>query len=128
MNQDLEASIAKAKTKMPIDREDAVLTGYSRGAFAAAVLATAHPGRWPHLLLIEANAPLRAEALVRARVRNVALVAGERGTEHAGMKKTAEALAAEGYPAKLFTMRNTGHLYSEDMEQVMHAALTFLLR
>jgi predicted esterase len=127
MSQDLEASIAKVKAKIPIDRDDAVLTGYSRGAFAAAVIATTHPGRWAHLLLIEANAPLRAEALLRARVRNVALVAGERGTEHAGMKKTADALTAEGYPAKLFTMRNTGHLYSDDMEQVMHEALTFLL-
>jgi pimeloyl-ACP methyl ester carboxylesterase len=127
MNQDLEGSIAKVKGKIPIEREDAILTGYSRGAFAAAVLATTHPGRWPHLLLIEANAPLRAEALVRARVKNVALVAGERGTEHAGMQKTADALSAEGYPARLFTMRNTGHLYSDDMEHVMHAALTFLL-
>jgi len=114
------------RAKLPLERDDAILTGYSRGAYAAAVLATSHPGRWPHLLLVEANAPLRADALRAARVRDVALVAGEQGNELAGMRRTAAALEAAGFPVKLFVMQRTGHLYSEDMEQVMHEALTFL--
>ncbi len=129
MDQDLEQSIAKveAKHKGSAPRKGAVLTGYSRGAFAAAQIARAHPNRWPFLVLIEANAPLAASWLRKANIRAVALVAGERGDEITGMRKSEAALDADGFPAKLFVMKKTGHLYSEDMEDVMHAALEFVL-
>jgi hypothetical protein len=129
MDRDLEAAVAKveAKRRGSIDREGAVLTGYSRGAFAAPVIARAHPGRWPHLVLIEANAPLSVASLVSAGVRAVALVAGEQGTEIAGMQKTQIELERAGFPARLFVMPRTGHLYSDDMEYVMHRALAFVL-
>jgi hypothetical protein len=128
MDHDLEASIAKVSAKHPgaIRREGAVLTGYSRGAYAAAPIARMHPGRWPYLVLIEANVPLSADGLKKAGVRAVALVAGERGTEIAGETKTVAALEAAGFPAKLFVMPKTGHLYA-DMERVMTEALAFVL-
>jgi hypothetical protein len=129
MDQDLEQAIAKvdAKQRGSVPRAGAVLTGYSRGAYAAAAIARSHPNRWPFVVLIEANAPLAASWLRKAGVRAVALVAGERGDEIAGMKKTEAALTDDGFPARLFVMRKTGHLYSDDMEDVMHAALTFVL-
>jgi len=129
MDQDLEQSIAKveAKHRGSISREGAILTGYSRGAFAAAAIVRSHPKRWPFLVLIEANAPLGASWLTKAGVRAVALVAGERGEEIAGMRKTEAALNADGFPARLFVMKKTAHLYAEDMEDVMHAALEFVL-
>lgn len=129
MDHDLEAAIAKVAAKHPkaFRREGAILTGYSRGAYAAPVIASAHPGRWPLLVLIEANVPLRTESLRRAGVRAVALVAGEVGTEIAGERKTEAKLQADGFPAKLFVMRKAGHLYSDDMEDVMRDALAFVL-
>jgi hypothetical protein len=129
MDHDLEAAIAKVQAKRPgaIDRAGAILTGYSRGAYAAPVIARAHPGRWPYLVLIEASAPLSAASLSAAGVRAVALVAGEQGTEIAGMRKTQAELERASFPAKVFVMQRTGHLYSDDMESVMHDALDYVL-
>jgi dipeptidyl aminopeptidase/acylaminoacyl peptidase len=129
MDRDLEQSIARVEAAHPgaLDRDGAVLTGYSRGAYAVPVIAGMHPGRWPYLVLIEADATLGLESLRRAGVRAVALVAGERGTEIAGMRKTAERLTRAAFPARLFVMPNTGHLYSDNMEEVMHDALAFVL-
>jgi predicted esterase len=133
MDRDLENAIGKVEAKLSragaasLTREGAILTGYSRGAFAAPVIARLHPNRWRALVLIEANAPLSAAALRGAGVNAVALVAGEQGTEIAGMRRTAADLDAAGFPARLFVMRRTGHLYSDDMEHVMHEALAFVL-
>jgi hypothetical protein len=129
MDHDLEASIARVEKKHPgvVRRQGAILTGYSRGAYAAPIVAGMHPGRWPYLVLIEADATLSPAALRAARVRAVALVAGERGSEIAGMRKSEAALGRAGFPAKLFVMKNTAHLYPDDMEDVMRAALAFVL-
>jgi predicted esterase len=134
MDKDLDAAVAKVEKAMSqvarasaISRDGAVLTGYSRGAYASPVIARKHPGRWPLLVLIEANVPLTAASLRASGVRAVALVAGEQGTEIAGMTKTQADLEQSGFPAKLFVMRRTGHLYSDDMEYVMHDALAFVL-
>jgi hypothetical protein len=131
MDHDLEASVAKveAKHKGTIDRTNAVLTAYSRGAYAAAVIARLpkNKNRWPYLVLIEANVSLTASSLRAAGVRAVALVAGEQGTEIAGERSTAETLERDGFPVRLFVMKKTGHLYSDDMEYVMHDALTWVV-
>ena len=130
MDQALETSIAKvgAKKKGAFTREGAILTGYSRGAYAAPQIARSHPNRWRHLVLIEANVPLSVAGLKAAGVRSVALVAGEQGDQIPGMRKTEAALEGESYPVKLFVMKKTGHPYSADMEDVMAAALTFVLQ
>jgi hypothetical protein len=60
-------------------------------------------------------------------VKSVALVAGEQGDQIQGMRKTEATLTEAGYPVKLFVMHHTGHPYSTDMEDVMAAALTFVL-
>jgi hypothetical protein len=129
MSRDLETSIAKVEAKRPgsLTKDGAILTGYSRGAYAAPVIARTHPGRWRYLVLIEANVSLSVASLRGAGIRSVALVAGEQGAEIAGMQKTQGELDRAGFPAKLFVMRKTGHLYSEDMEDVMHDALTYVL-
>ncbi len=133
MDRDLETSVARVVKKHPTalaaadPRGGAILTAYSRGAYAAPAIARAHPDRWRHLVLIEANVPLSAASLQAAGVRSVALVAGEQGTEIAGMRKTEAELSATGYPARLFVMRRTGHLYSADIEDVMLAALSYVV-
>jgi hypothetical protein len=129
MDTDLERSIATIEAKHPgtIRREGAVLTGWSRGAFAAPVIARNHPGRWPYLVLVEANVPLSAASLRKAGVRAVALLAGERGTEIAGERKTQAELEKEGFAAKLFVMRGVAHLYPDDMDRLMGEALEYVL-
>ena len=129
MDGDLERSIAKVEAKHPgsLEREGAVLTGFSRGAYAAPVIARLHPGRWPLLVLIEANVPLSAASLRKAGVRAVALVAGEVGTEIAGERKTASELEQAGFPVRLFVMPGVAHLYPEDMDRIMADALAFVL-
>jgi len=135
MDHDLETSIAKVAAKRKnapaaatFTREGAILTGYSRGAFAAPAIAKAHPNRWRHMVLIEANVPLSVASLKTAGVKSVALVAGEQGDQIQGMRKTEAALAAESYPVKLFVMPKTGHPYSTNMEDVMASALSFVLQ
>jgi hypothetical protein len=129
MDADLERSIVKVAAKHPgaIRREGAVLTGFSRGAYAAPVIARMHPGRWPLLVLIEANVPLTAAALRKAGVRAVALLAGETGTEIAGERKTDAELTAAGFPSRLFVMPRVGHLYPDEMDPLMADALAFVL-
>jgi hypothetical protein len=129
MDGDLERSVAKVAAKHPgtIRREGAVLTGFSRGAYAAPVIARMHPGRWPYLVLIEANVPLSAAGLRKAGVRAVAFLAGEVGTELAGERKTDAELTQAGFPSRLFVMPKVGHLYSDDMETLMADALAFVL-
>ena len=129
MNGDLERAIAKVEAKHPgsIRRGGAVLTGFSRGAYAAPVIARMHPKRWPYLVLIEANVPLSAATLRKAGVRAVALLAGELGTEIAGERQTEAELVQAGFPVKLFVMPRVGHLYPDDMERIMAEAFAFVL-
>ena len=86
-----------------------------------------HPGRWPFLVLIEANAPVTAASLRKAGVRAVAWLAGEVGTELAGERKTDAELRAAGFPSRLFVMPRVAHLYPENMDELMHDALEFVL-
>ncbi len=129
MDHDLERSIASVVARHPdsTTRDGAILTGFSRGAYAAPVIARRHPGRWPLLVLIEANVPLDAASLRKAGVRAVALVAGEKGTELKGERKTAARLEQEGFPARLFVMPLVAHQYADNMEEIMTDALSFVV-
>jgi len=126
--EDLETSIATVEAQYPgeVARDDAVLLGFSRGAYVSVKIAAAHPGRWPYLVLIEANVSVTAAQLRASGVRAVALIAGEIGAQLAGEKKTAQRLAGEGFPAKLWVMPKAGHHYSADIETIMRDAITWL--
>lgn len=128
IGEDLELAISKVDALHPgeLARDGAVLLGFSRGAYVGAKLAAAHPGRWPYLVLIEANVQLSKKLLDDAGVRAVALMAGEIGGQLAGERKTVNALSAQGFPAKLYVMRKAGHHYSDDIESLMREALTWV--
>jgi predicted esterase len=128
IDEDLETAIAKVDEQYPgeLARNDAVLLGFSRGAYVSVKIAAAHPGRWPYLVLIEANVNVTATQLRAAGVRGVALIAGELGSQLAGERKTAERLAKEGYPAKLWVMPKAGHHYSSNIESIMREAVTWV--
>jgi predicted esterase len=129
MDSDLERGIAvvQRKTDGGIDRDGAVLTGFSRGGWAAIDLVRRHPGRWPYLVLIEADVTINKAYLEASKVRAVAMVAGEHGTELAGERKSVDAMKDAGYPAELYVMPDTAHLYSTNIDEIMRQALAFVL-
>lgn len=130
MDADLERAIAAVDANHPgeISRDGSILTAFSLGAYAAVQIARAHPGRWPYLILNEANVDLDAKALAAAGVKAVALIAGENGSQLAGEKRTAEKLAKQGFPARLWVMKGAGHYYSADIDTIMAEAVAFVLR
>ncbi|MGZ3456261.1 MAG: hypothetical protein ACXVEF_42045 [Polyangiales bacterium] len=125
---DLEASIAAVDKVVPgeLARDEAILLGFSKGAYASVKIATAHPGRWPYLVLIEADAKVNADQLKKAGVRAVAFLAGEIGTQVAGEKKSVASLTAAGFPAKLWVMPKAGHHYSNDIGTLLREAVAWL--
>lgn len=129
MDEDLEKAIATVDAAYPgeVSRDGAILTGFSRGAFAAAEIVKMHPGRWPYLILNEANVALSATQLRKAGVRAVALVAGERGGEIHGERATVAALTAQKFPAKLWVMPGAGHYYSANIDDIMREAIDWVL-
>lgn len=129
MGEDLELAIGTVMDRHPgaATREGAVLTGFSMGAYAAVRIAERNPGRWPFLILNEADVSLSAERLRKAGVRAVALIAGERGSQLPGERRTVKALQAQGFRAKLWVMKGAGHHYSADIDQIMREALDFVI-
>jgi alpha/beta superfamily hydrolase len=129
MDADLEHAIAVVDAAHPGEmvREGSVLTGFSLGAYSAVQIARSHPGRWPYLVLNEADVPLDAAQLRAAGVRAVALLAGENGSQVAGERRTAERLAKQGFPARLWVMKGAGHYYSADIDALMAEAIAFVL-
>jgi len=104
-----------------------VLTGFSRGAYAAGRIAVMHPGRWPYLLLTEADVPLDAGTLRAAGVKAVAMVAGEIGSQVQGERRTVARLVASGLRARLWIMPGAGHYYSGNVDEIMGESLDWLL-
>ena len=129
MDADLERAIAAVEAEYPgqVGREGAVLTGFSLGAYAAVQIARNHPGRWPYLVLNEADVALDAAQLRAAGVKAVALLAGEKGSQVAAERHTAERLAKQGFPARLWVMKGAGHHYSADIDTLMAEAIAFVL-
>ena len=130
MGADLEKAVDAVQAVYPgeIERDGAVLAGFSRGAYAAATIALHNPGRWRYLLLVEADVSLSAARLRDAGVAAVAMLAGERGTQRRGEERTVKALTDQGMPAHLWLMRDAGHHYSADIDALMDEALDWLLR
>jgi dipeptidyl aminopeptidase/acylaminoacyl peptidase len=129
MAADLERAVAAVDAAYPgeISPEGAVLTGFSKGGYAAPAIAARHPGRFAYLLINEADVALDVASLRKAGVRAVALVAGEIGSQVAGERRTAARLQAQGFPAKLWIMPKAGHHYSADIDAIMADALDWLV-
>ena len=129
IDADLEKAIAVVDANHPneLTREGSVLTGFSLGAYSAVQIARNHPGRWPYLIVNEADVPLDAAQLRAAGVKAVALIAGENGSQVGGERRTADKLTKQGFPARLWVMKGAGHHYSADIDTIMAEALAFVL-
>jgi hypothetical protein len=128
MDDDLELAIAKVDAMYPgeVVRNDSVLLGFSRGAYVAPYIACRHPGRWPYLVLIEADVELSAKLLTGAGVRAVAMLAGDVGNEIRGEKRTVDRLQKDGYPAKFWAMPAAGHFYSANIATLLPEAIAWV--
>lgn len=128
IDEDLERSIDATLDAFPnaIDRSDAVLCGFSKGAYTAMKIALAHPGRWPYLVFNEANVQPSVDQLQKAKVRAVAFIAGEIGGQIGKEKSTVAKLQKAGFPAKFWPMPKAGHYYSEDIATIMREAIEFV--
>jgi hypothetical protein len=128
MDEDLERSIATVDSANPgeMSREGAILTGFSKGGYAAPEIARLHPGRWPLLLINEADVSVSVASLRAAGVVAVAFVAGEKSGSVAGERATVSRLTKAGYPAKLWVMPGAGHYYSANIDDIMHEAIAWL--
>lgn len=128
VDADLEKAISIVDARHPgeLSREGSVLTGFSLGAYSAVQIARKHPGRWPYLVLNEADVPLDVAQLRTAGVKAVALIAGERGSQLKGERRTAERLSKLGFPARLWVMKGAGHHYSADIDAIMSEAIAFV--
>lgn len=129
IDADLEKAIAVVDAQHPneMSREGSVLTGFSLGAYSAVQIARNHPGRWPYLIVVEADVGLEVAQLRAAGIKAIALLAGENGSQLAGERRTAARLAKQGFPARLWVMKGAGHHYSEDIDALMAEALAFVL-
>jgi predicted esterase len=129
MEEDLERAIDTLLQRYPgiATRDGAILTGFSKGAYAAVQIALKSPGKWPYLILNEADVALSAKALREAGVLAVALIAGERGSQLPGERRTVQALTRQGFPARLWVMPGAGHFYSANIDQLMREAMDFVL-
>ena len=130
MDHDLERAVADVSDLYPseVERRGAVLTGFSRGAYAAPFIAQRHPGRWPYLVLVEADVSLDAATLRRSGIKAVALLAGELGSQIQGERATVAKLRAQGYPARFWMMSKAGHYYSADIDALMGQAIDWVVR
>jgi hypothetical protein len=128
IDADLELAIAAVDEVVPgeLARDRAILLGFSKGAYVSVKIAAAHPGRWPYLVLIEADAKPSADQLKKSGVRAVAFLAGEIGSQVAGERKTVASLTAGGFPAKLWVMPKAGHHYSNDIGTLLREAIAWL--
>lgn len=109
-----------------LERSRAVLTGFSRGGYLALDLAKREPGRWPYLVIVEADIRVDAAMLEKAGVKAIALVTGELSTQRHGMEKSASALALAGFRSRLWVMPGAGHAYSTDIATIAREALSFV--
>lgn len=114
-------------------RAGGTLIGFSNGAYFAAEVACAEPGRWTGLVLLSMKLDLDGARLARAGVARVVLAAGDRDESRASMKALAARLSAEhaGAPgaapdAHFLSLGDVGHTFPADMGARMCGAVTWV--
>jgi len=94
---------------------EGTLLGYSNGAYFAAELARAQPGRWPGLVLIGMKLDLDPAGLRGAGVRRIVLAAGDQDETRPSMQALAQRLDEGGLASRFVTLGPGGHAFPPDM-------------
>ncbi len=122
----LDAAAALAPGKL--DRSgDGTLLGYSNGAYFAAALARAEPGRWTSLVLMSMKLDLDPGPLRAAGVRRVVLAAADRDGARASMEALARRLDSGGLQARFMSLGPGGHEFPpSDLGRSMCEAIAWV--
>jgi predicted esterase len=101
--------------------------GYSNGAYFAAQVAQAEPGRWSSLVLLSMRVELDATRLQAAGVRRVVLAAGELDEAAAPMEALARRIDGDaGLQARFMSLGPGGHPFPPDMGPRMCTAIAWV--
>jgi predicted esterase len=121
----LEATAAWAPGRLD-RRHDGTLIGYSNGAYFAAEVAYAEPGRWTGLVLLSMKLDLDATRLRAAGVKRLVLAAAEKDGVHAAMQEAAGRLAKAGVVTRFMSLGPGGHELPGDISERMCDAIAWV--
>jgi predicted esterase len=124
----IHAALEAADALAPGQRakDGGTLIGFSNGAYFAAEVACAEPGRWPGIILLSMKLDLEAARLKRAGVARVLLAAGDRDEARSSMEALAARLAAGGVESRYMSLGDVGHAFPPDMGARMCAAIAWV--
>jgi predicted esterase len=121
----LDAATALAPGRLEAT-SNGTLVGYSNGAYFAAKVAQAEPGRWNSLVLLSMKLDLDAASLRAAGVRRVLLAAGDRDDASGPMARLARKLDGNaGLRARFMSLGPGGHPFPRDMAAKMCTAIAW---
>jgi predicted esterase len=102
------------------------LVGFSNGAYFAAEVAEAEPGRWTGLVLLSMRLDLDPARLRAAGVRRLVLGAGDQDGARDSMKRLAARTDAGGLPTRFVSLGPVGHAFPADMDVRMCDAIAWV--
>jgi predicted esterase len=105
---------------------DGTLIGYSNGAYFAAEVAMAEPGRWTGLVLLSMKLDLDAARLKNAGIRRVVLAAAEKDGARASMVESAARLTESGLTTRFLSLGPGGHELPSDIAARMCEAIAWV--
>ncbi len=105
---------------------DGTLIGYSNGAYFAAEVAMAEPGRWTGLVLLSMKLDLDAARLKNAGIRRVVLAAADKDGARASMAESAARLAESGLTTRFLSLGPGGHELPSDIAARMCDAIAWV--
>ncbi len=135
-SRSIHAALGAADALAPGKRtpEGGTLLGFSNGAYFAAEVACAEPGRWSGLVLMSMKLDLDPKRLARAGVKRVVLAAGDKDESRAAMQALATRLATGGQvgsggaplEARFMSLGDVGHAFPSDMGARMCDAIAWV--
>jgi predicted esterase len=105
---------------------DGTLIGYSNGAYFAAEVAMAEPGRWTGLVLLSMKLDLDAARLKNAGIRRVVLAAADKDGARPSMAESAAHLVESGLPTRFLSLGPGGHELPSDIAARMCEAIAWV--
>ncbi len=105
---------------------DGTIIGYSNGAYFAAEVACAEPGRWTGLVLISMKLEIDPARLRSAGIRRVVLASGDHDGARTSMQRLADRLARHGVDATFKSLGPGGHEFPPDMDARMCEAIAWV--
>ncbi|HEY8038321.1 MAG TPA: hypothetical protein VIF15_00935 [Polyangiaceae bacterium] len=102
------------------------MMGYSNGAYFAAEIAQAEPGRWTGLVLVSMHLELDAARLKAAGVKRMVLAAADHDGARESMKALAGRTDAAGLPTRFVGLGPGGHELPADMGARMVDAVAWV--